>query len=513
MMKRILSLLLTLTLLLSTAYAAVEVTLPEKMLKQMEVGGGVKGTLSVSASGSAPWLDLLLPLTGAELQIRHIQQPETNAFQTHLYVLDELDNERADTYLYGDGQQLFFSSELLDDTLLTLSLQGESGNASFYSVVRSMMNVPASLWEDEKDPEGWPAAIAPYEHSLDAWMDEHASQPTVLRGEDGSASLITRYELPAQSVKEQMKVLVNMLLKDPLMLEKLGDMMSEEQRALYLNPSLAYYYEHVIDALTLERPVLITRELNAMGVILNSSMTLPLPANEGGWTELVLGQSDDDTSYVLKGEKQTLSLVMNRRVANAENTIWKGTLRSLPAEGEKLSLAFELRRYHTLTEDDDRRSHDKTLWEFTAQTEQPESGYMSLDPISVTLNTYFHSKHLNQNPTTLELTLNAVLPGVQLDLSAELKTSSGWAMEKLPTENARPIDALTPEEAASLTSAYIRNAVQTMTTLTIAEMLTPGVESSSDEPRLEPAAPQLPPATMTDLPEDAEPMVSPDVVE
>lgn len=513
-MKRFLGLLLALTLLLGTACASVEVTLPEKMLKQIDMGGGVKGTITLSASGSASWLDWLAPLSGTGLQLRYIRAMQADPFQARLYVLDEQENERAVTKLYGDAQDLYLSSELLPETLLTMPLAGASGNPSIYSVLRSFLDIPSAMLEDDTDAKGWPAAIAPYERSLNAWLEAHAATPTVFQGEDGSTRLLTGYELPAQDIKAQMKAMLAILMQDALMQEKLGELMTAEQRALYLNPELMYYYEYIIDALPLEKPILMTRELTAMGAVANSSLTLPLLANEGGWTELVLGQSGDDTSIALKGEKQNLSLVVNRRVANAENTFWTGTLRYLPAEGEKLALAFELRRHHTLTEDAERRSHDKTLWELSATVEQPagETGYMTLPPVAVTLSTYFHSKHLNQNPTTLELTLNALLPGVALDIAATLKTSSSWNMETLPTNGAQSVTTLTEENVAALLAEYTRNAVQTMTTLTTAELPIPKSESIQSVPE-QPDAAQLLPATMTDLPGSEQTADTPDVEE
>lgn len=286
------------------------------------------------------------------------------------------------------------------------------------------------------------------------------------------------------------------------MQEKLGALMTQEQRALYLNPALLYYYEYLIDAMPLNQPMLLTRELTAMGAVVNSSLTIPLPPNAGGWTELLIGQSGNEKSYALKSEQCQTALVVSRRVANAENTFWTGTLRYIPAEGEKTLLSYELRRYRTTTEDAERRSYEKTLWELSAKAEQPdgETGYAQMDPISVTLQTVFSSKHLNQNPTTLEASLSASLPGAVLTLNATLKTASAWDMQTLSTENARSVTALTEQEASGLLESYLNHAVSTMLTLTTGELPAPEEPTEPDE---EPGttATDLMTATTTDLPE------------
>ena len=74
MLKRILSVLLCAALLLGgTALAAKEddYTLPELLYQQFAVQDyPIRGSVAVTASGTASWLDFLLPLTASTLHVR-----------------------------------------------------------------------------------------------------------------------------------------------------------------------------------------------------------------------------------------------------------------------------------------------------------------------------------------------------------------------------------------------------------------------------------------------------------
>ena len=54
-MKRLIACLLAAVMLLGTAMAAEEYTLSEKIGLQMEDGSGLKGSMTISATGEADW--------------------------------------------------------------------------------------------------------------------------------------------------------------------------------------------------------------------------------------------------------------------------------------------------------------------------------------------------------------------------------------------------------------------------------------------------------------------------
>ena len=129
-MKRFLCIMLCLTLFAPAALAATDVTPTKKFRQQIVTGGnGLRGTLTLSASGVAEWVELLSPFTAATLNLRAIGEKQGDMsemisddddWQIKLYVKDDAGEQKAVTYLYGTPDGMWFQSELLPDVLLTM---------------------------------------------------------------------------------------------------------------------------------------------------------------------------------------------------------------------------------------------------------------------------------------------------------------------------------------------------------------------------------------------------------
>jgi len=111
-MKRIICVLLSLVLVLTavSAFAAEYSSEVEKLTLQVTKGSGVKGTLTLNASGSADWAKLLAPANGVTMQVRAMD-PGKNGFQYRLYVEEEA--LTAMTEIVGDGTTGYFTSDFL----------------------------------------------------------------------------------------------------------------------------------------------------------------------------------------------------------------------------------------------------------------------------------------------------------------------------------------------------------------------------------------------------------------
>lgn len=489
MMKKFLCLLTALVCLAATALAVeLEYTLPEKFSQQVKFGSGVKGTVMLSASGGAQWLELLLPFTGTEMQIRAIQTKEGSGlsasqraegfeFQYQIFAQDEEGRQQAVTWLYGDKEDAYLSSDMLPGTILRIPQGGklleailgsEGENPTIFSVIQGIAGVDQSMWQD-----AWLPAFKAYESALEMWMDNYALEPSVLRKADGSASMLVRYEIPAAAVKAQMKTMMASLVQDQVLQSLLRPLMSVEQQALYLNPALVYYYDAVIDALPLTGDVLLSRELSSLGEVLSTSVSLPLPENDGGWTELEYDLTGTDTTLSLTGDEMTVTLLMGESAANAETTAWTGVLRMLPAEGEKLSAAFSLRKTRTTSQDASGYGHERTIWVLEAQPDlthleeddEARDEYAVFEPVSLSLGLHYYSKSKDNNPTTLEMELAAQMPTFELALAGKVKTSNAWVREELFRDGAEDVLTMTEERMAELAEQFTRNAAVTMTAL------------------------------------------------
>ena len=507
MMKKFLCLLAAMIYLATTALAVeLEYTLPEKFSQQVKFGSGVKGTVTLSVSGGEQWLELLLPFTGSEMQLRAIQTKEGSnlsasqraegfEFQYQIFAQDEEGRQQASTYLYGDKADAYLSSDLLPGTILRIpqggnlleAMLGSKGeNPTIFSLIQSIADVDESMWQD-----AWLPAFKPYESALEMWMDNYAAEPAVLRKADGSSSMLVRYEIPAVAVKAQMKAMMASVVQDQVLLALLRPLMSVEQQAIYLNSALIYYYDAVIDALPLTGDVLLTRELSSLGEVLSTSVSLPLPENDGGWTEIEYDLTGTDTTLSLMGEKMTVTLLMDESASNAESTSWTGVVRVLPEEGEKLSAAFTLRKTRTTSQDAEGYGHEQTLWALEAQPDlthleeddEAREEYAVFEPVSLSLGLHYYSKSKDNNPTTLEIELDAHMPTFELALTGKIKTSNAWARVELPREGAEDILTMPQERLAALAEQFTRNATETMTSL-----YTTPEPVATPEPTAEPTA-------------------------
>ena len=140
MLKRILSVLLCAALLLGgTALAAKEddYTLPELLYQQFAVQDyPIRGSVAVTASGTASWLDFLLPLTASTLHVRLLNLEDSDDFQYQVFSQDDSGSQQGLTQLYRVGDTLYLRTDVLPDVLLSMPMaESAKSNPSFYSVL------------------------------------------------------------------------------------------------------------------------------------------------------------------------------------------------------------------------------------------------------------------------------------------------------------------------------------------------------------------------------------------
>lgn len=451
-MKKFLCLMMCLVLVLTTAtaFAAVEYSLLEKWQRQVDFGNGVKGTLNVAVSGEAEWAKLLAPLSGMPLQIRAIHADDN--FQYRIYAEDG-EEMLGLTQLYGNDEAIYLKSDLLPDTLLTLATGGDwmdrvmskGENPSLHSAAMNILSIPQTSWESK-----WLPALSAYEAAIELWLENYASAPSVKRSEDGSATVLVRYDIPADAVKAQIKALWGNVLQDAILLPLLRTQMNEEQQAAYLNEHLKYHYDKVIDDLALNGNVVLEREMTAKGDAVRTDMTFPLDME--GFTNLQVKQLGSTTTVVLTGAERSLELEWTETAALAGSTSYQGKVRMLPADAAQkgVAAAFTLVEIKSSTTDEDTRSHDVTNWVVKLEQDAEATGdsWTSFEPVEINAKVHLHSKAMQNMPTTMEIEMGVKRPDAELSAVLSLKTSSPWVLDNLPTEGAVDVAALTEEERA-----------------------------------------------------------------
>lgn len=491
-MKKLICLLLSVMLLMTaaSASAAVEYSLWEKWQRQVAFGNGIKGTLTVDVAGEAEWVKLLAPLDGVPLQIRAIH--DGDAFQYRLYA-EKGEELLGLTQLYGDGQAIYLKSDLLPDTLLSLTTGGdvmnriagvqEGENPSLYSAMTNILNVPQTTWEGK-----WLPALSAYEEAIELWLESYASAPSVKRADDGSATVLVRYDIPQEALKAQVKALWGNVLADAVLLPLLQGQMNQAQQDAYLNPNLKYYYDQVIDALALDGNIVLEREMTAKGESVRTEMTFPLDVD--GWTQLKVKQIDKTTGFDLQGKDKQIVLEATETASNEGSAAYQGRIRIIPEDKAKkaFAAAFTLVEVKSSSTDEDTRSHDISNWTVSMQPDEEFSGegWEEFAPVEATARVHLSSKKLQSNAVAFEVDLTLKQADVEMAVALHLSTRSKYVMDELPTEGATDIAAMDEAERTQLFTDLGLNG------LTVLQMLNQEVEVAAPAESAEPAPTDTP---------------------
>lgn len=429
---------LTLALLLTFSAAMAETadtanTLPKKFLRQLTGGNGLRGKISLTASGVADWLNVLLPFTAADIQIHAIGEKQGDLYaetltddtwQIKLYAQNSAEQEVGTTWIYGDKSALYLSSALLPDTLLTLPVEqvnllyqlfrgeyadlffafdplgmtqpGANGNASAYEAIAKLMGVSEQVWT-----ESWLPVLEKYFARLDQWLTAYGT-PTFVTDEEGGVTVSVTYTIPADALKTEAKSIVGQMLFDSELQALLTAQVSPEVKDTYLNPSMAYYYEACIDALDMQGEVILTRALSAQGETVHAMVALPLPALPqtltqpigqlaadafglpytdllDGMTRISFTQDGGEMTIALTGTKRSLSLTAAEFAVDENNTALSGAVRVSPNVGvteDSLSARYTFIYGHRLWQDESYVDHDATSF---ALTIEPDLDLLSPD--------------------------------------------------------------------------------------------------------------------------------------
>lgn len=529
-MKRFLCILTCLLLLLTGAAAEGGNTPVNIFRKQFIVGGfGFGGTVYVSASGVAPWLDVILPFTGAKLQLRAIGESQgekidqvggNDRWQAKMYTKDAQGEVQGLTYLYGDAEAIYLKSDLLPDTLLTapvkdvhipyqlvdqeflslltafdpmgLMVPQEDGNVEAYSALAALAQISDEEWASD-----WEPVLEKYYTEIDMWLSAYGAAPEV-SGATGNLTMKSAYKIPAEDLKAEAKYLIGLMMYDYELQALLVPHFTDEQRMIYLNPSLVYFYEYCIDMLPLNGSIYLEREVTAKGETISTSVSMPVPAlpeeltaplNEKLAEVFALPYNDilsdvqsfsyqkagGDVSISIASPSRTISFIVDENVSNAETQQVEGFVRITPAPGNDeapLSAAFTYKTSHRIWEDDEWVMHEDTSVYLSIE---PDTSLMDADDpfrssyidfpallLDATVN-YSQQTDMEGRPVKLAVEIRTVLPDAEVSITASLKTAEKWAHEDLPTEGAEDMTLMDDARRETLLAEAAINALEAMT--------------------------------------------------
>lgn len=480
-MKRILTMVLCIVMMITAATAlADELKLSTKLQRQMQHdGNGEKGKLTVTGNADAAEYPLLSAIQNAEYSILRNASGE----QWHIVVYQaETDEEGKElsqfnkTELYRSEKSLFFRSDFLPNEVFQLpeemSLILPEGmtnreNPSLNSVLLSMMNLNEAARQKQD------SAIEKYSKMLDKWIDGFQGIPEQIRTEDGSILMKLNCIVPADEVCREIANLIITAAADPEMESFFSQIMTDEQKAVYLNPNLGYYYMEALAGTAIRGDIQYTRTKTALGQTVSKELVLPINPEITGYEILKIRNSGDIQSWTLQGEKGTIQLFIPENI----ETILEGAEYQFNAryirinqdrnsEEANLALSMQIRKNSELSFDQEKeRNHE--IITYTAEIRRDTSSLPEgaedadidpFDPLTAELTLHYSGKSGPNAATKLETAIKLNQGDMELQAEGEIRTTSTWPFVPFDTANALQLDKLTENEKAAAGMRLLKNA-------------------------------------------------------
>ena len=475
-MKRIVCLLLCLVLALTALTASADTYYsnePEKLLRQFDRGSGIKGTLTLNASGSADWAQLLSQMNGVELQLRALDS--SSGFHYRMYVSDA-DEMIAMTEVIGNRETATLTSDFLMGKVYSFSatngflsalLDLGQENTNWYTLATNILLVQQDTMTDK-----WLPALQSALDALDAWLTPYLSTEILER--DGEKLILTRYTIPVDSVKAEMKALIPAMLAGSTLNGLLTAQASEEQAALYLQSDYAVYYQQVIDAMPLTGNLVLERTTTMKGDLCGMLLDLPVADTVNGLREISYMEESGETELVLSFTDRTFTLTASRD----DDDITTGAVRLVCDEGQSVSVAYEMRTQSEKQTDEKSRNHEVYDWTITMEPDLSHldvldpnrANYVTFEPASLHINAHLYSKSGDTSAVTATLTVALATGDNTLDATLTLKSASPWQLPELAEGEATDISAMTDGQRSELLNDWFNNGLMALSLLRPATM-------------------------------------------
>lgn len=472
-MKKTLFTLLALILVLATCTCqAAEYTLPEKMHNQLAIGSGLKGTFSISSEGemfNIPFLKdifdtrFLRTVSDAEYNLRGILSGK----DLHYYVFqsDEQDQQKALSELYRKDGIYYFRSDMVQGKILEFPVKSAyieqfipSGgeNVSPASFISNMMTVSE---QDRK--EQWDPVLTRYQNELEIWLAGFAVEAETVKTENGSSALDFSYEIPMEEVNRQIVALFAEFSTDPDINTLLDSVMTQEEKALYVNENLLYYYKEALNSFDMDKKLTMKKRVSAMGEVLSFGIELPLDEKSTGYDALRIESVSGLNVYTLQNQKEVIVFGIpdqkNEQDTSYEKSIWLAKVYTDPSEKgleENFSLRIDLKKaisVYKKGEGDDEKNHEEDQYDISLEKDltylpediNPES-IPEFTPVKAGINLHYSSKYAQNVATTLEVQASFIQGESTLAFTGKFKTAVPWVF--MPFEIQDPIQVGTEKE-------------------------------------------------------------------
>lgn len=457
MKKKLFSMITLMIMLLTGTCHAASYTLPEKMNNQLAIGSGLKGTFSITATGETFDTPFLNSVTDAEWAVRGILSGK----DLHYFVFqsNEKEEQSALSELYRKDGVYYLRSDMVQGKILAFPLlsqyldalfpvNGENGSSS--SFVSKIIETPENIRKEKWDP-----ILQRYQNELEMWLADFTVKADTVKMENGLSALDFSYEIPMDSINKEIVKLFGEFASDQDVTSALQTVMTEEEKRIYLNGNLLYFYLEALQSLHIDRPVKMSKRVSAIGDLLRFRLELPLDERTTGYESIDLELINQLTVITLKKTDQVTVIAFpdsdKLRQPTFDQSIWFASISTDP-EKEKNNTAIrtDIRKNQEIYEKDE-KTHETDHYDITILQDTsylPSDTDLSLLPefktVTASVELQYSSKYAQNSATTLEITADVREGESRLFFEGKLKTSAPWLF--MPFEIVDPIEVGTEKE-------------------------------------------------------------------
>ena len=340
-------------------------------------------------------------------------------------------------------------------------------NPSLNSVFISLMK------NDETNRQKKEKAIEKYSRILDKWIDSFQGIPEQIRSDDGTILMKIQCIVPAEDVCRKIADLVISAAADPELSDVFSRLMTDEQKAIYLNPNLGYYYLEALSGAAITGDIQYTRINTALGQTVSKELTLPLNPEITGYETLKIKNSVETLSWTLQGNKSIIQIILPENIETildaAEFQFGDRYIKvNLDEQNEdkNLAVAIQIRKKSEISFDAEKEKNHEIITYTTdicRDTSSLPDGIADadidpFDDLKAELTLHYSGKTGPNAATTLEVSMNLAQGTLKLNANGKIKTTSTWPFVPFSTENAIQLNRLSENEKSDAIVKLLKNA-------------------------------------------------------
>jgi hypothetical protein len=259
-----------------------------------------------------------------------------------------------------------------------------------------------------------------------------------------------------EEVNKQIIALFGELSSDPEINMLLDSVMTAEEKALYANANLLYYYQDALNSFDMSRTLKMKKRVSAMGEVLSFGLELPLDEHSTGYNLLCVDSIADLTIYTLRNPEQVMLLGMpeksNALDTSFEKDIWIAKVNTDPSTEEaKNNFSFRINIQKTNStykkgEGDDVKNHEEDQYDIIIENNSsylPSDIDLSVIPefatVSANISLHYSSQYAQNKATTLEIQASIKHETTQLKLQGKVNTAAPWIFMPFEIVNPEPV--------------------------------------------------------------------------